>query len=103
MIFDVHLSATAQEDLDGIFDYIAITLSAPKAAIDWMNKVEYSFRDLSVFPEMFAQCQEEPWLLRNVRIMPVDNYKFFYHVDYDEQRIVILRVLSFRQDASTMI
>ena len=103
MIFEVHLSVTAQEDLDGIFDYIAITLAAPKAAVDWMNKVQNSFKDLSVFPEMFAQCQEEPWLLRNVRIMPVDNYKFFYHVDYDAQKIVILRVLSFRKETSKVI
>jgi len=100
MIFEVHLSAAAQGDLDGIFDYVAITLASPKAAIDWMDKVLKSLNCLAEFPEMYAQCQDEPWLLRNVRIMPVDNYKFFYHVDYNAKKNVVLRVLSFRQNSS---
>ena len=100
MIFEVHLSATAQGDLDGILDYIAVTLAAPKAAADWMDTVLKSLNCLAEFPEMCAQCQDEPWLLRNVRVMPVGNYKFFYHIDYNTKKIVVLRVLSFRQDAS---
>ena len=98
MIFEVHLSAVAQGDLDGIFDYIAFTLASPKAAIDWMDKVLESLYCLAEFPEMYAQCQDEPWLLRNVRFMPVDNYKFFYHIDYNTKKIVVLRILSFRQN-----
>ena len=98
MIFEVHLSAVAQGDLDGIFDYIAITLASPKAAIDWMDKVLESLNCLAEFPEMYAQCQDEPWLLRNVRFMPVDNYKFFYYIDYNTKKIVVLRILSFRQN-----
>ena len=98
MIFEVHLSAVAQGDLDGIFDYIAITLASPKAAIDWMDKVLESLNCLAEFSEMYAQCQDEPWLLRNVRFMPVDNYKFFYHIDYNTKKIVVLRILSFRQN-----
>ncbi|MBQ2561232.1 MAG: type II toxin-antitoxin system RelE/ParE family toxin [Fibrobacter sp.] len=53
---------------------------------------------MSDFPEAFALCQDEPWILREVRSMSVDNYRLFYHVDHDKRIIVILRVFYCRQE-----
>ena len=54
---------------------------------------------LSDFPEAFALCQEEPWILRDVRSMPIENYRLFYHVDHDKREVFILRVFYYRQEA----
>ena len=50
------------------------------------------------FPEAFALCQDEPWILREVRSMSVDNYRLFYHIDHDKRIVVILRVFYCRQE-----
>ena len=99
MNFEVHFSSAAEADIDQIFDYISITLCSPIAAKNLMAKFQESVNTLSDFPEAFALCQEEPWILREVRSMPIENYRLFYHVDHDKREVDILRVLYYRQEA----
>ena len=99
MNFEVHFSSAAEADIDQIFDYISITLCSPIAAQNLMAKFQESVNTLSDFPEAFALCQDEPWILREVRSMPVGNYRLFYHVDHDKWNVVILRVFYHRQEA----
>jgi len=61
-----------------------------------MAKFQESVNTLSDFPEAFALCQEEPWILRDVRSMPIENYRLFYHVDHDKREVFILRVFYYR-------
>jgi len=53
MNFDVLFSSAAQDDLDGIFAYISVTLAAPMAAKDLSNSIHDALdtliRDLSRF------------------------------------------------------
>ena len=90
MNFEVHFSSAAQADIEQIFDYISITLCSPIAAKNLMAKFQESVNTL---------CQDEPWILREVRLMPVGNYRLFYHVDHDKWKVVILRVFYHRQEA----
>ena len=99
MNFEVHFSSAAEADIDQIFDYISITLCSPIAAKNLMKKFQESVNTLSDFPESFALCQDEPWILRNVRTMPIANYRLFYHVDHDKRKVVILRVFYYKQEA----
>ena len=73
MNFEVHFSSAAEADIDQIFDYISITLCSPIAAQNLMAKFQESVNTLSDFTEAFALCQEEPWILRDVRSMPIDS------------------------------
>ena len=98
MNFEVHFSSAAQDDIDQIFDYISVALCSPIAAKNLMGKIQESVNTLSDFPEAFALCQNEPWILREVRSMSVDNYRLFYHVDHDKRIVVILRVFYCRQE-----
>ena len=82
MNFEVHFSSAAEADIDQIFDYISITLCSPIAAQNLMAKFQESVNTLSDFTEAFALCQEEPWILRDVRSMPIENYRLFYRVEY---------------------
>lgn len=98
MIFDILFSSAAQEDLDGIFAYISVTLATPMAAKNLSNSIHDALDTLSAFPETFALCQDEPWVLRGVRVMPVKNYRFYYIVNHDAREVFILRVFYYRQD-----
>lgn len=99
MNFEVHFSSAAQVDIKQIFDYISISLCSPIAAKNLMAKFQESVNTLSDFPDAFALCQDEPWILREVRTMPVGNYRLFYHVNHDKRKVVILRVFYCRQEA----
>ena len=99
MNFVVHFSSAAEADIDQIFDYISITLCSPIAAQNLMAKFQESVNTLSDFPEAFALCQEEPWILRDVRSMPIENYRLFYRVDHDKRKVDILRIFYYRQEA----
>ena len=99
MNFEVHFSSVAQADIDQIFDYISIALCSPIAVKNLMAKFQEAVNTLSDFPEAFALCQDEPWFLREVRTIPVGNYRLFYHVNHDMQKVVILRVFYCRQEA----
>ena len=98
MIFDILFSSAAQDDLDGIFAHISETLAAPMAAKNLSNSIHDALDTLSAFPETFALCQDEPWVLRGVRVMPVKNYRFYYIVNHDAREVFILRVFYYRQD-----
>ena len=98
MNFDVLFSSAAQDDLDGIFAYISVTIAAPMAAKDLSNSIHDALDTLSEFPEAFALCQDEPWVLRSVRVMPVKNYRFYYTVSHETREVFILRVFYYRQD-----
>ena len=99
MNFEVHFSSAAEADIDQIFDYISITLCSPIAAHNLMAKFQESVNTLSDFPEAFALCQEEPWILREVRSMSIENYRLFYRVDHDKRKVDILRIFYYRQEA----
>ena len=60
MNFDVLFSSAAQDDLDGIFAYISVTLAAPMAAKDLSNSIHYVIDTVAECPESFALCQDEP-------------------------------------------
>ena len=98
MIFDILFSSAAQDDLDGIFAYISVTLATPMAAKNLSNSIHDALDTLSAFPETFALCQDEPWVLRGVRVMPIKKYRFYYIVNHDAREVFILRVFYYRQD-----
>lgn len=100
MNYEVLVSSSAQEDLNGIIKYISISLAAPVAASNLYQKIQEAFDSLSNYPDAFALCLDEPWVLRNVRVMPVDNYKLFYHVNHETREVVVLRIFFYRQNTN---
>ena len=75
-----------------------MTLATHMAAKNLSNSIHDALDTLSAFPETFALCQDEPWVLRGVRVMPVKNYRFYYIVNHDAREVFILRVFYYRQD-----
>ena len=93
MIFNVVTSIQAEEDLRGIFEYIAFELLSPENAEKQLERLERQILSLDEMPERFPRYGKEPWHSRGLRFAAVDNYIVFYLPDVEEQVVTILRVM----------
>ena len=55
MIFDVIISAQAEEDLRGIFEYITFELLSPENAEKQLERLEKQILSLDEMPERFPR------------------------------------------------
>ncbi len=93
MNYEVRLTTEAENDLRGIFEYIAFELQLPQNAAGQLDRLEQSIMSLDQMPERFRVYEKEPWHSRDLRIMPVDNYLVFYIPNHEEQTVKIMRVI----------
>lgn len=93
MNYEVRLTTEAENDLRGIFEYIAFELQSPQNAAGQLDRLEQSIMSLDQMPERFRVYEKEPWHSRDLRIMPVDNYLVFHIPNHEEQTVKIMRVI----------
>lgn len=93
MNYEVRLTTQAENDLRGIFEYIAFDLQSVQNAAGQLDRLEQGIASLDQMPERFRVYENEPWRSRNLRIMPVDNYLVFYIPDHEEQIVRIMRIM----------
>ena len=93
MMYDVVLSAPAERDLYGIFEYIAFHLQSVENAAAQIARIEKQIAALDQMPERYRRYEREPWFGRGVRIVPVDNYCVLYIPNHTEKTVTILRVV----------
>lgn len=103
MSYHVVLSNQADEDIRGIYEYIAFDLQSTQNAIGQLDRLEREILSLDDMPERFSAYKLEPWRSRNLRVMPVDNYLVFYIPDHDKQTVNVIRVLYGGRDVSTQL
>ena len=93
MNYEVRLTTEAENDLRGIFEYIAFELQSPQNAAGQLDRLEQCIMSLDQMAERFRVYEKEPWHSRDLRIMPVDNYLVFYIPNHEEQTVKIMRVI----------
>ena len=76
--YEVIISDQADQDLRGIYEYIALELLSPDNAAGQLDRLEAAILNLDTFPEGHRLYEEEPWHSRNLRVFPVDNYVVFW-------------------------
>ena len=81
----------AKLDMEQIFDYIAIDLCNPTAAIGQINDFEKAFENICTFPESQPFIKNEYVKDKSLRKLVVNNYIAFYRIK--EKEIQIVRVL----------
>ena len=86
-------SATAQNDLRSIFQYISMQLKAPEAARHTFDRITKSIRGLSELPERYPLCLDDPWDKLGMRKMAVLNYIIYYIVDRKTENVSIARIV----------
>ena len=93
MIFNVVVSIQAEEDLRGIFEYIAFELLSPENAEKQLERLEEQILSLDKMPERFPRYGKEPWYSIGLHFVTVDNYIVFYLPDIEKQVVTIFRVM----------
>jgi toxin ParE1/3/4 len=82
------VSPSARNDLDQIWDYIAIENDAPAAAMKLVDRFEETFAQISRNPGSGTRCE---WLRPGLRRFPVWPYIIFYAPTHDG--IEVLRII----------
>ncbi len=79
--YEVKITDEALDDMERIYEYIAIELLAPEYAIGQYNRIADAILSLVSFPDRFALFEFEPEHSWGMRRMVVDNYLVCYVID----------------------
>ena len=101
--YDVTFTEQAENDLRGIFEYIAFDLLSPENAAGQLDRIEEKILSLGEYPEKFRQYEREPWKSRNTRVVPVDNYVIFYIPDKTKKLVTVIRVMYSGRDVDKQL
>lgn len=103
MKYDIVVTNPAQDDLEEILNYISVDLSAPKSAIEMLNKIKSIFENLSINPLMYPLCNIDNLKAKNYRKAVINNYLMFYRIDDKNETIYIMRFIYGRRDYINLI
>lgn len=95
--YEIILTDTAKEELEGIYDYISKNLFEVSAANRLMEKIEQSFLMLEQNPYSCAEIHVKPHN-EVYRKLVVDNYIALYEVEEEYKQVVVYRVLYSKMD-----
>ena len=101
--FGYRLTKRAESDLDGIVSYIAVELANPKAASDFVDKLQDNIEEARTFPESGALVNNEFLQVENVRKKLVGNYIMYYLPNEEEKVIYILRIVYGRRNMDEIL
>lgn len=91
--WDYRLTEKANADLDEIVGYISIELANPKAASDFVDRLQQVIDKIREFPESSPLVSNEYLTKPNVRKQNVNNYIMYYLPDNDSKTIYVLRIV----------
>ncbi|MBQ9781583.1 MAG: type II toxin-antitoxin system RelE/ParE family toxin [Clostridia bacterium] len=89
--YQLKISPLAQLDMEQIFDYLAVELCNPTAAIGQINDFEKAFDNVCTFPESCPHINNEYVKDKSLLKLIVNNYIAFYRIKDNE--IQVVRVL----------
>ena len=78
MSYNIHITKTAERDLNNAMDYIEFVLKNPEAADHLLDTAEKKIFDLSDFPESRPLVDDSVLNEWGIRFDNVNNYIAFY-------------------------
>ncbi len=97
------LTQKADADLDDIVGYNAVELANPKAASDFVDKLQGAIGEARSFPESGFPAVNEFVPNTEVRKKLVDNYIMYYLPDSAEKMIFVLRIVYGRRNMDEIL
>lgn len=90
-LYKVEITREALQDMEDIYNYIAVELLSPENAMGQYNRIADEILKLNTFPERFRVMDSEPEKTMELRRMIVDNYSVFYTIRND--KVIVTDVL----------
>jgi len=97
-MYDLLLTEIAEQDLDGIVDYITGKLANPAAACALLDKIEECYGFLKSTPRMYNECADAYLKSRGYRKALINNYLLIFRIDEKAQAVYVLRFFYGGQD-----
>ncbi len=97
-LYRIQITDKALSDMEEIYNYIAMNLQAPEAAMRQYNRIADAIETLDTLPERIKLMESEEEAALGLRQIYVDNYSVFFHIQ--EKRVIITNVLYSSSDIS---
>ena len=91
MSYRVAYTASALQDIEDIFEYIARELLEPELAAGIYRSIVKAVRSLESFPNRHEALEREQFGF--LRRMPVKNYLVFYAVNEENKAVSVIRIM----------
>ena len=101
--WDYRLTEKADADLDDVVQYIAVELANPKAASDFVDKLQSAIEEARSFPESGSLVINEYLPDTEVRKKLVENYILYYLPDSEQKTIFVLRIVYGRRNMDEIL
>lgn len=89
--YTVEITKEALQDMEDIYNYIAVDLLSPENALGQYNRIADEIMNLDIFPERFRILDSEPEHSREIRRLLVDNFSVFYVIK--DNKVIVTDVL----------
>lgn len=98
MKYEIIITNQAEADMQDIYEYIEMQLSAPISAKRLLNKMISCIMNLGELPNRFKKYEHEPWQSKGLRVLPVNNFLVLYISDEKDHKVHIIRVIYGKRD-----
>ena len=89
--YKVEITKEALQDMEDIYNYIALELFSPENAMGQYNRIADEILTLDTFPQRYRIMDSETEKQMELRRMLVDNYSVFYTIRSD--KVIVTDVL----------
>lgn len=103
MIYAIHITLSAERDLNHAADYIEFTLKNPQAADHLLDEAQRQINALAQFPKQHPLIDDKVLATWGIRFTQVGNYLAFYIVSDEERLIRIVRFLYAKSDWNSIL
>lgn len=90
--YNVKLMDRAVRDIDGIYRYIAQTLSEPGTALNLVEEIEREILSLDQFPNRCSLRRTGVYADKGYRQLFVKKYTVIFRVDEAEKTVIVVTV-----------
>ncbi|MEI6167086.1 MAG: type II toxin-antitoxin system RelE/ParE family toxin [bacterium] len=97
-MYKLLITRSAEQDLDGIVDYIAVKLMNPSAASALLDIIGECYGSLKSTPRMFSECGDTYLKNKRYRKALIDNYLLIFRIDENSNTVYVLRFFYGAQD-----
>lgn len=101
--YKVKLTEYAENQLRDTLNYIAVTLTSPIAAKNWLSNMKRQMSQLSFMPQRVVLTDEEPWHSRGIHKLVVKNHLVYFWIDEDHSVVWVIAVVYGRMEQTEQL